>query len=100
MIQAKNSGESTLNSFRKDYEKYGDKVTAEEKEKASNAIDALEVALADTDVEAIENKVKELYEAIGPITKLKYEEEQKAKETSQSQKSDDNVVDAEVKESP
>ncbi len=98
LIQSKNSGESTLNSFRKDYEKYGDKVTTEEKEKASNAIDALEVALADTDVESIENKVKELYEAIGPITKVKYEEEQKAKEASQSQKSDDNVVDAEVKE--
>jgi molecular chaperone DnaK len=99
-IQAKNTGESTLNSFRKDYEKYGDKVTAEEKEKVSNAIDALEVALAGTEVEEIDNKVKELYEAIGPITKLKYEEEQKAKETSQSQKSDDNVVDAEVKEAP
>ena len=99
LIQAKNSGESTLNSFRKDYEKYSDKVTAEEKEKASNAIDALEVALAGTDVEEIDNKVKELYEAIGPVTKVKSEEEQKAKETSESQKSDDNVVDAEVKES-
>jgi molecular chaperone DnaK len=98
-IQTKNSGESTLNSFRKDYEKYSDKVTAEEKEKASNAIDALEVALAGTEVEAIDNKIKELYEAIGPITKVKSEEEQKAKEASQSQKSDDNVVDAEVKES-
>ena len=98
-IQTKNSGESTLNSFRKDYEKYSDKVTAEEKEKASNAIDALEVALAGTDVEEIDNKVKELYEAIGPVTKVKSEEEQKAKETSELQKSDDNVVDAEVKES-
>ena len=99
LIQAKNSGESTLNSFRKDYEKYGDKVTTEEKEKASNAIDALEVVLAGTDVEEIDNKIKELYEAIGPITKVKSEEEQKAKEASQSQKSDDNVIDAEVKES-
>ena len=98
-IQAKNSGESTLNSFRKDFTQYGDKVTAEEKEKASNAIDALEVALAGTDVEEIDNKVKELYEAIGPITKIKSEEEQKAKETSEPQKFDDNVVDAEVKES-
>ena len=98
-IQTKNSGESTLNSFRKDYEKYSDKVTAEEKEKASNAIDALEVALAGTEIEEIDNKIKELYEAIGPITKVKSEEEQKAKETSESQKSDDNVVDAEVKES-
>ena len=44
-------------------------------------------------------KIKELYEAIGPITKVKSEEEQKAKEASESQKFDDNVVDAEVKES-
>jgi molecular chaperone DnaK len=99
LIQSKNSGESTFNSFRKDYEKYCDQVTAEEKEKASNAIDALEVALAGTEVEEIDNKIKELYEAIGPITKLKFEEEQKAKEASEPQKSDDNVVDAEVKQS-
>lgn len=98
-IQAKNNGESTLNSFRKDYEKYGDSVTAEEKEKASNSIDALEVALAGTDVEAIENSIKDLYEAIGPITKLKYDEEQKAKEATEAKNADDNVVDAEVKES-
>ena len=69
------------------------------REEIYNAIDALEVALAGTDVEEIDNKVKELYEAIGPVTKVKSEEEQKAKETSESQKSDDNVVDAEVKES-
>jgi molecular chaperone DnaK len=98
-IQTKNNGESTLNSFRKDYEKYGDSVTAEEKEKTSNAIDALEVALAGTDVEEIENKIKDLYEAIGPITKLKYDEEQKSKETTEAKNADDNIVDAEVKES-
>ena len=98
-IQTKNNGESTLNSFRKDYEKYGDSVTAEEKEKASNSIDALEVALAGTDVEEIENKIKDLYEAIGPITKIKYDEEQKAKETTEAKNANDNVVDAEVKES-
>ena len=98
LIQTRNSGESTLNVFRKDFEKYGDKVTSEEKEKASVAIDALESALVQDDVEMIDNKVKELYEAIGPITKIKYDEEQKAKETTEA-KSDDNVVDAEVKES-
>jgi len=98
-IQAKNNGESTLNSFRKDYEKHGDSVTAEEKEKASNSIDALEVALAGTDVEEIENKIKDLYEAISPITKIKYDEEQKAKEATEAKNANDNVVDAEVKES-
>jgi molecular chaperone DnaK len=97
LIQTKNNGESTMNSFRKDYEKYGNKVTPEEKEKASVAIDELEVALAGTDVEEIENKIKDLYEAIGPITKIKYDEEQKAKETTEAK--NNNVVDAEVKES-
>lgn len=98
LIQTRNNAESTLNSFRKDFNQYGDKVSVEEKEKASTAIDALESVLKDDDVEAIDNKVKELYEAIGPITKIKYDEEQKAKETPESQKSDDNVVEAEVKE--
>jgi molecular chaperone DnaK len=98
LIQTRNNGESVFNSFHKDYEKYGDKVTAEEKEKASNALDALEVVLVQDDVEAIDNKIKDLYEAIGPITKIKSLEEQKAKEPT-SQK-DDNVVEAEVKETP
>jgi molecular chaperone DnaK len=97
LIQTRNSGESTLNVFRKDFEKYGDKVTSEEKEKVSVAIDALESALVQDDVEMIDNKVKELYEAIGPITKIKYDEEQKAKKTTEAKS--DNVVDAEVKES-
>ena len=94
LIQARNSGESTLNSFRKDYKEYGDRVTPDEKEKVSNALDALEVVLVQDNVEEIENKVKDLYEAIDPIMKIKYDEEQKDKE-----KGDSTVVDAEVRES-
>ena len=99
LIQARNSGESTLNSFRKDYKEYGDRVTAEEKEKASNSLDALEVALAGPDVEEIENKIKDLYEAIGPIIKIKSDEEQKTNDAKEKPNNDDNIVEAEVKES-
>ena len=99
LIQTKNNGESLLNNFRKDYEKYGDKVSTEEKTKASLAIDSLEVSLTGTDVEVIENNIKDLYEAISPIIKVKSLEEQKANEASEAKAHDDNVVDAEVKES-
>jgi molecular chaperone DnaK len=99
LIQTKNNGESLLNSLRKDYEKYGDKVSTEEKTKASLAIDSLEVSLTGTDVEVIENNIKDLYEAISPIIKVKSLEEQKANEASEAKAMDDNVVDAEVKES-
>ena len=91
LIQTRNSAESTLNGFRKDFNTYGDKVTAEEKEKASSAIDALEGALGTENVEDINNKVTELYQAIGPITKAKHDAEE-------AEKKKDDVVDAEVKE--
>jgi len=99
LIQTKNNGESLLNNFRKDYEKYGDKVSTEEKTKASLAIDSLEVSLTGTDVEVIENNIKDLYEAISPIIKVKSLEEQKANEAKEAKAMDDNIVDAEVKES-
>jgi len=91
LIQVRNGAESTLNNFRKDFNTYSDKVTAEEKETASKAIDAVESALVTEDVEDINKKVTELYQAIGPITKAKHDAEE-------AEKKKDDVVDAEVKE--
>jgi molecular chaperone DnaK len=91
LIQVRNGAESTLNNFRKDFSTYSDKVTAEEKETASKAIDAVESALVTEDVEDINKKVTELYQAIGPITKAKHDAEE-------AEKKKDDVVDAEVKE--
>lgn len=93
LIQARNSAESTLNGFSNDYNKYKDQVTQEESEKAKQAIDAVEQAIAGDDVEAINKAVTELYQAIGPITQKKYEAEQAEKDKPQQ----DDVVDAEVK---
>ena len=95
LVQTRNSSESTLHGFRKDFDAFKDQVTEEERTKAESALQALDDAIAGDDVEEIKNKTTELYQAIGPITGKKYEAEQKAKE--ESDKKDDSVVDAEVK---
>jgi molecular chaperone DnaK len=92
LIEAKNQAEGTLHTFKNDFDKFKDSVTAEEKEKAEQAINELEESLKSEDSEAIRSKTTSLYEAIGPITKAKYESEQK------SQNTDETVVDAEVKQ--
>jgi len=102
LIQAKNNAEGTLNTFKKDFDQYKDQVTEEERTKAEEAFNALEEALKGDDAEAITNAVPKVYEAMGPITGKKYEAEEAAKKAAEGateSKADDNVVDAEVKES-
>jgi molecular chaperone DnaK len=105
LIQARNNAEGTLNGFKADFEKYGDRVTPEEKQKVEDAIKVVETAMQGDDPAAIQDSIPKLYEAIGPITKIKYEEEEakkkaeeEANKTTEAPK-DENVVDAEVKES-
>jgi molecular chaperone DnaK len=104
LIQARNNAEGTLNGFKKDFEQYGDRVTPEEKQKVEDAIKIVEDAMKGEDAAAIQDSIPKLYEAIGPITKIKYEEEEakkkaeeEANKTTEAPK-DENVVDAEVKE--
>lgn len=95
LINTRNGAESTYNSFKNDIEKYGDQVSVEEKQKAEDALKAVEEALKGEDVESINKSINDLYQAMGPITGKKYEAEKAEKE--QSQKKED-VVDVEAKE--
>jgi len=102
LIQARNSAETTYHSFNKDFDEYKDQVTEDEKVKAQEALDKIQEALKGEDVEAINKSVTDLYQAIGPVTAKKYEAEEAAKKAAEGtteSKTDDNVVDAEVKES-
>jgi molecular chaperone DnaK len=91
LIQARNSAEGTLFGFKKDFEQYSDKVSAEEKTKAEEAIKAVEEAIKGEDATVIQESIPKLYEAIGPITKVKHEEEEKAKQANEPK--EDDVVD-------
>ena len=102
LVEVRNTAESTVHGFKDDIEKYGDKVPAEEKTKVEDAIKGINEAVKGDDVEAIQKSISTLYESMGTITaaKVKAEEEEKAAETAaESEKpADDNIVDAEFKE--
>jgi molecular chaperone DnaK len=111
LVQARNSAEGTLFGFKKDFEQYSDKVTPEEKQTAEDAIKAVETAMEGDDPKAIQDSIPKLYEAIGPITKFKFEEEEAKKKAEEAANpsatteetakpvDDSTIVDAEVKES-
>ena len=86
LVQARNSAESVYFNFKKDFDQYKDKVTEDERTKASEALSNVEKALEGDDVEAINNAVAELYQSFGPILSKK-------QETTE----EETVVDAEVK---
>jgi len=94
LIEARNQAEGALREFSQDLEKYGDKVTAEEKTAAETAIKVLEDAVIGEDATVIQDAIPKLYEAMGPITKAKTD----AEAASEPAAKDDNIVDAEVKE--
>ena len=81
--------------IKEDKEKYIDLVTAEEKANLEDAIKAVEDAAKGDDPKIIQDLVQAMFKAMGPLMTVKQQEEEKAKATPV----DDNVVDAEVKES-
>ena len=104
LIEARNSAEGALHTFSSDFDKYSDKVTADEKQKAEDAITALNEAVKGDDIPKIQEATAKLYESMGPITKAKSEAEAAAEATTNesteaNKPKDDNIVDAEVKES-
>ncbi len=75
LIEARNNAESTLYNFKDDVEKYSSQVTEEEKSNVEDAVKAVEDAIKGNDVKIIQDSIPKLYEAMGPITGKKREEE-------------------------
>ena len=100
LIEARNNAESTLYNFKDDIEKYSSQVTEEEKANVEDAVKAVEDAIKGDDVKIIQDNIPKLYEAMGPITGKKREEEEKntAASSNDNKSSEDNIVDAEAKE--
>jgi molecular chaperone DnaK len=100
LIETRNNAEGTLHNFKDDIEKYSSQITEEEKAKVDDAVKAVADAIKGDDIKIIQESIPKLYEAMGPITGKKHEEEEKAKAASSEDKksSEDNIVDAEVKE--
>ena len=97
LIDARNGAEGTLTGFKDDFAQFKDKLTEEEIATAEDAIKAVSDAMEGDDAKIIQDSIPKLYEAMNPVTKAKHEAEEAAK--AAEGKTEDTVVDAEVKES-
>ena len=95
LVEARNGAENAVYSIKEDKEKYIDLVTAEEKANLEDAIKAVEDAAKGEDPKIMQDLVQAMFKAMGPLMTAKQQQEEKAKDKP----ADDNVVDAEVKES-
>jgi molecular chaperone DnaK len=111
VVQARNQGEALVHSTRKSLTEYGDKLDGSEKEKIEAAIAEVETALKGENKAAIEEKTNALMTVSQKLGEKMYADMQAqqaaqaagggsagAAEGGGSQATDDNVVDAEVKE--
>ena len=110
LVQARNAAEASTHSVKKSLAEYGDKLEAGEKEKIEAAIKDVEEALKNDDKAVIEAKGEALMAASQKLGEKMYADQQAkdaaggagagagAGDAGQAKPTDDNVVDAEVKE--
>ncbi len=106
LVQARNQGDALVSSVRKSLTEYGDKLDAGEKEKIEAAIKDVEEAVKGDDKAAIEEKTNALMTASQKLGEKMYADMQanqaaggaEGASAAGNRPSDDDVVDAEVKE--
>ena len=82
LIEARNNAESTTHSIKKDYDKYKDQLTEEEKTKFDDAVKAIDTAVLGDDKEAIQTAMNSFFEAAGPVMAKKQAAESTTDDTS------------------
>ncbi|MFC3418002.1 molecular chaperone DnaK [Salinicoccus hispanicus] len=101
-VDLRNEADQLVFTTDKTIEDLGDKVEAEEKEKAESAKEELKQALEGSDMDDIKSKKEALEQIVQGMSMKLYEQmaqEQQAQEGSENaQASDDDVVDADFKE--
>ena len=96
LLDRRNTAEGFINDTKSDLEKYGDKISEEQKTKITDEMNKLEEILKGEDSEEIQKQTMEFMQAVSPLTAAKYEAENP--KTEETQTKDDTVVDAEAKE--
>jgi molecular chaperone DnaK len=94
LIEARNAAEAQSHSVKKDFDKYKDQLTEDERTKFETAVDSVNTASAGEDVEAITKSLSDLFEAASPVFAKKQAEEQAAQAAPQGEQ----TVDASFKE--
>ncbi|MGQ9685175.1 MAG: molecular chaperone DnaK [Thiobacillaceae bacterium] len=104
LANARNQADAMIHSVRKALKEYGDKVSAEDKEKIEAAIKATEEAIRGSDKAEIEAKTQALAEASHKLAEQMYAQQSGAQAgeagpgATAGKKADEDVVDAEFEE--
>jgi len=106
LAAARNEADQLVHGTHKAIKDLGDKVTADEKKAIDAAIDELETATKENDVDAIKAKIEALSNASMPLMQRVYQEQEAAQQGAPAdagqahaqQAHDDGVVDAEFTE--
>jgi len=89
LIEARNAAEAQSHSVKKDFDKYKDQLTEDERTKFETAVDSVNTASAGEDVEAITKSLSDLFEAASPVFAKKQAEEQAAQAAPQGEQTVD-----------
>jgi len=98
LIDRRNTAESFMNEAKTDLEKYGDKITEEEKTKLEQALKTLEETVKGEDAEKIHADTMTFMESYNPLTAAKHKAENPEPENKGDGKDKDDVVDVEATE--
>ena len=98
LIDRRNTAESFMNEAKTDLEKYGDKITEEEKTKLEQALKTLEETVKGEDAEKIHTDTMTFMESYNPLTAAKHKAENPEPENKGDGKDKDDVVDVEATE--
>lgn len=107
LAAARNEADGIIHSMQKTVKEQGDKVSADEKKAIDDAIDALEAATKENDVDDIKAKIDALQAAAMPVLQRMYAEQPQGGAADGAQftdaaagasKADDGIVDAEFTE--
>ena len=90
LIQAKNNAESVYHNIKKEYDDYKDNATQEERNKVEAALEAVQSAIKQDDVEIINKSLSDLYQAFSPVAA------KKAESAEPKDSNDESVIDAEA----
>ena len=98
-VEAKNHGESMVNSTEKSLKDFGDKVSEDDKKAIETAMEALKKALEGDDIDDIKSKTEALTEVSMKLGEAMYKASQEeAAQAGDESKSEDKVVDAEYED--
>jgi molecular chaperone DnaK len=104
LVEARNQADNLVHATEKSLKDYGEQISADEKQKVEQAIEAVREAMKGDDKDEIEAKTQELSQASAELAQKAYGqagEEGAAGESAEGQQkssSDDEVVDAEFEE--